>query len=124
MAEGWESIELEVFRQHFSSFVNAISDVTPVANRLHDKSLIDQYTHNKVTETTSGLSQLDKATEVVKVLRRSVSLLTNDKERQEVFEQILSIFSEFIPLRFVAKEAREAYGEDINLRPLLLLGFL
>ena len=41
MTQGWESIELKVFRQHSSSFADAISEVTPMADKLHEKSLID-----------------------------------------------------------------------------------
>ena len=123
MAQGWESIESKVFRQHSSSFIKAITDTTPVANKLHEESLIDQYTYNKVTEKATGLSQLEKATEVVKVLQRTVSVLMNDKKRQEIFEQILSTFSEFIPLRYIAEETREAYGKDTSLRTLILLDF-
>ena len=123
MAQGLESIESKVFREHSSSFIKAITSVTPVANRLREKSLIDHHTYNEVTERASGLSQLEKATEVVKVLQTTVSLVTKEKERQEVFEQILSIFSEFTPLRYIVNDAREAYGEDIGLRTLLLFGF-
>ena len=123
MAQGWESIESEVFRQHFSFFIKTITDITPLANKLHEKSLIDEYTYSKVMDRASGLSQLDEATEVVKVLKNHVSVLTNDKKRQEKFEQILSTFNEFIPLRYVAEEAREAYGKDTSLRTVMLLEF-
>ena len=111
MAQGWESVELEVFRAHSSSFIEAITEITPVANRLHEKSLIDKHTYNKVTEKATGLSQLDKATEVVKVLEKTVSVLKDDKKRKEKFAQILDIFGEFIPLSYIADDAREACGE-------------
>ena len=120
MAQGWESIESKVFREHSSSFIEAITRVTPLANKLHEKSLIDKHTYNEVTERASGMSQLEKATEVVKVLQKTLSVLTTDKKRQEIFEQILSVFREFIPLRYIAEEAREAYGEDTRLRTLML----
>ena len=123
MAQGWESIESQIFRQHSSSFIEAITDIAPVASKLHEKSLIDEHTYNKVTERASGLSQHDKAMEVVKVLQRSVSVLTSDKKRQEIFEQILSVFGKFIPLLYIAEEAREAYGEDTTLKTFRLLGF-
>ena len=88
MAQGWERTESKVFRQHFSSFIEAITEVTPLANKLYEKSLIDKHTYNKVTEKGSGLSQHDKATEVVKVLEKTVSVQTKDKKCQEKFEQI------------------------------------
>ena len=123
MAQGWESIESEVFSEHSASFIDAITEVTPVANRLHETALIDKHTYIKVTDRTPGLSQHDKATDLVKVLERTLSVLRNDKKRQEKFEQILSVFSEFIPLSYIAEEAREAYGEDVSLTTLLSLGF-
>ena len=123
MAQGLENIELEVFRQYYSSFVENIENVLSLANKLHENSLIDQPTYNKVTDMGQGLSQEQKATEVVKVLEKTVSVLKDDKKRKEKFDQILSIFGGFIPLCYIAENAREAYGEDINLKTLLLLGF-
>ena len=123
MVQGQENIELEVLHEHTSSFINAITQVTPLANQLHEIALIDRYTYNEVTERASGLSLLDKATELIKVLEKTISVLTNAEKRQKKFEQILSIFSKFVPLKYAAEEAKEAYGEEIVLKTLLLVEF-
>lgn len=112
MAQDLESLELQILRQHSASFTEAITDITPVANRLHAEGLLDKYTYFKVTERASGLTQIDKATEVMKVLEKTISVLRRPEERQEKFEQILLIFSEFTPLNHVADEAREAYSKS------------
>lgn len=118
MAQESESIEQQVLRQHSASFSKAITELTPVANRLREVALIDSYTYGRVTEKASGLSQIEKATELIKVLEKTISVLSNDKKRREKFELILSIFNEFIPLNLVADEAKEAYGEEIGWRTL------
>ena len=109
MVQEQENIELEVLHQHTASFIDAMTDVTPVANKLLEMSLIDRYTYEKVTKRAMGLSQLDKPTELIKVLEKTISVVTDAEERQEKFEQALSIFSEFVSLKHAAEEAKEAY---------------
>ena len=111
MDRGLENLEFQVIRQHSETFIEAITDITPLANRLQERSLIDIHTYRKVTEGGSGHNQLERATEIVKVLEKTISVLKNDKKRQEKFEQILSIFSEFTPLNHVVDDAKEAYGK-------------
>ena len=105
------SPELDVFRLFSTKIQAAVVSLDTFASILYSKNIINETVRNNATSMT-GLGPEQKALDLVKAMQAKLKAVT-DKERKRVFDLILQVMDENIPLDDVAEQMREAYKEEV-----------
>ena len=97
--------EAALFIKHLSDIKEAMLYPLDVADDLLSIEVIDERTLDKV--------QNSKDEDPIDCLLKAVQayIKTHRKRDPKVFQQILEIFKEYTPLKFVAERIEEEYGE-------------
>ena len=95
--------EAALFIKHLSDIKEAMLYPLDVADDLRSIEVIDKRTLDKVQKDEDPVDCLLKAVQAY--------IKTHRKRDPKVFQQILDIFKEYTPLKFVAESIEEEYGE-------------
>ena len=95
--------EASLFIKHLSDIKEAMLYPLDVADDLRSIEVIDKRTLDKVQKDEDPVDCLLKAVQAY--------IKTHRKRDPKVFQQILEIFKEYTPLKFVAERIEEEYGE-------------
>uniref|UniRef100_A0A1X7TVA4 Uncharacterized protein n=1 Tax=Amphimedon queenslandica TaxID=400682 RepID=A0A1X7TVA4_AMPQE len=107
------SPELVVFQKSSSDIADAASGLLssfPV--KLYSKDIIDSKLRDNVTGMT-GLGPDQKANLLLKGIEDKLKHAKSEKERKELFELILNVMDDNIPLDSVAEKMREEYQKEV-----------
>ena len=95
--------EVALLIKHLSDIKEAMLYPLDVADDLLSIEVIDKRTLNKVQKDEDPVDCLLKAVQAY--------IKTHRKRDPKMFQQILDIFKKYIPLKFVAENIEEEYGE-------------
>ena len=103
--------EGELIRKYFGKLQSAMQHPHMVANQLWEKKIIDDATRQTVESCKDDKEKTAKLLDSVIV---TVRHQPQDK-RTEMFETVLNVFKDYIPLDVVAKNIAQEYKETLSL---------
>ena len=99
----------DVFHAHYSKLLRGITQPTLLAADLFSAGLISESVNSEIS-TTTGTSNIDKASIIMRELGARFGV---DPRSKELMEQLCMVIEQYVALQPVALSIRKALGELI-----------
>lgn len=106
--------EMAVLQEFSDIITEAIVEPLSLSSRLYSRDIIDRRVQMSVLEHGSSY---DKAMNLLKAIEAKIQAASTDSERSSIFNAVLDIMSDQIPLDSVAQRMSTRY-EEIKLMPV------